>query len=165
MLRIAMFCVGLGVLVLMLESKTAKQAQNLQEKICFYVQANALNVRQAPNTQAQILQTLSKGAKVCEYFGVENGFLRLASGYVSTKYLSLHQRVEKPKLANASVSKKEAKILLTSTQKTPKEDDLQLARLAIFNQDYTKAKTLALKSISKILKTLQVGRFLLGLCI
>lgn len=153
MLRFAIFCMSFGALVLILESffgvkklesQMMKQSQIPQEKPCFYVQANALNVRQTPNIQAQILQTLPKNTKVCEYFGVENGFLRLSSGYVSAEYLSL-KRMEKLKVTNISIPKKESKILLTSTQKIPQKDNLQLARLAISNQDYTKAKTLALK--------------------
>lgn len=152
MLRFAVFCVSLGVLVLVMEFflKSHKlESQEKQEKPCFYVQANVLNVRQSPNTQAKILQTLQKGEKVCAYFGVENGFLRIINGYVATQYLSLNVPKDTSKVASSSVrldSPKQApKILLTSSQKTLEQNSLHLARLAIHNEDYTKAKTLALK--------------------
>lgn len=150
MLRVALFCMNFGILVLVMESFVwdtkleSKNTPQKQEKPCLYVQASALNVRKNPNTQAQILQALPKGTQVCEYFGIENGFLQLADGYVAIEYLSLQQqKAEQPKAASAPLPK--TKILLTSTQKTPKQDDLQLARLAMLHKDYAKAKTLALK--------------------
>ncbi|MBX7491557.1 SH3 domain-containing protein [Helicobacter turcicus] len=149
MLRIAVFCMGLGALVLIMEFflKAYKlEAKHLQsksaQKPCFYVQANVLNVRQNPNMQAKILQTLQKGEKVCMYFGVENGFLHIANGYVATQYLSLNTP---PKPNVTTPLEQTPKILLTSTQKAPKQRSLHLARLAMHNQDYTTAKTLALE--------------------
>ncbi|TLD82899.1 SH3 domain-containing protein [Helicobacter sp. MIT 11-5569] len=161
MLRFAVFCIGFGALVLIVESflkpqEESKNLQNMQtqqEKPCFYVQASALNVRQSPNVQAKIVQTLPKDSKICLYFGVENGFLRVEKGYIATQYLSLSRAPQTEKIRVAKNSdyvqkatpKQERKILLTSTQKAPTQDNLRLARLAIHNQDYAKAKTLALK--------------------
>lgn len=148
MSRVALCCVGIGVVMLVVE--VFKSPQSSQERPCFYVQANMLNVRQSPNLQSQILQTLPKGTQVCTYFGVENGFLQLDFGYVAVEFLSLSQQ-ESPKLSSREVVVKEEqshkessaqRILLTSTQQ---QTPLQRARLAIENQDYGSAKQLALK--------------------
>lgn len=159
MLYVALFCLGFGALILVaesllennkLESQILKQEQALQEKPCFYVRASGLNVRKNPNMQAKILQTLPNGAQVCKYFEVESGFLRIDEGYVAVEYLSLsreRKRTENLKIEDiyGAKSSKETKILLTSTHKTLKDSNLQLARLAMHDQDYAKAKIFALK--------------------
>ena len=158
MLRFAVFCVGIGSLVLSLEPffkhqiklDVLQQNQGAKEAPCLYVQASGLNVRKNPSTQAQILQTLPKWTQICEYFGVENGFLRIQKGYIAVEHLSLsNAHILKNVASNSNAQnaplKQKPKILLTSTQKIPTQNPLQLARLAIEHQDYAKAKTLALK--------------------
>lgn len=175
-MKFAVFSVVLGVAMLILGAKMnenraikADGTQNVaQSKPCFYTQANALNVRQAPSVESQILQTLPKDAQICVYGEVVNGFLRTEFGYIAAQYLSLNpapkptQQVESQRRAD-SIAKTtkltQSKILLTSTQKAPQNTQLQntlhQARVAMESQNYLQAKNLALQINAKNPKNIE----------
>ena len=175
-MKFAVFSVVLGVAMLILGAKMnenraikADRTQNVaQNKPCFYTQANALNVRQAPNTESQILQTLPKDAQICVYGEVVNGFLRTEFGYIAAQYLSLNpapkptQQAESKRRADSiakTTKQAKPKILLTSTHKAPQNTQLQntlhQARVAMESQNYLQAKNLALQINAKNPKNIE----------
>lgn len=54
-----------------------------------FVQSNTLNVRNAPNLEAQIIGKLQQNFQICEYSKAQNGFLQIHKGWIATKYLAL----------------------------------------------------------------------------
>lgn len=73
-MRFAVACVVLGIVMIIFGANMGDtDAMKPSNKPCFYTQATALNVRQSPNKESQILQTLPRGKQICVYGEVENG--------------------------------------------------------------------------------------------
>ena len=61
-MRFAVACVVLGIVMIIFGANMGDtDAMKPSNKPCFYTQATALNVRQSPNKESQILQTLPRG--------------------------------------------------------------------------------------------------------
>lgn len=204
MLKVSFLCALVGITLLLIgnfEKPTTAQASKIQEnKLCFFVQPNRLNVRNAPNLESEVISQLPQNAKVCVYRNTQNGFLQTQEGWIATKHLSLepfiprHTKDFAPILASSQATKnldsilassqttsktqdstsfliKESyakpqnkpKFTLTSTHKDslklPLESDNQssivLARIEMENQNYTRAKNLALRANSANPKNLE----------
>ena len=50
--------------------------------------AKTLNIREKPSLESAIWGVLQKNTKICEYWGVQNGFLQISRGWVAMDYLS-----------------------------------------------------------------------------
>lgn len=163
-MRFAIMCVVLGIVMIIfganMEDTNTMKPSN---KPCFYTQATALNVRQSPNKESQILQTLPRGKQICVYGEVENGFLHTEFGYIAVQYLSLNPSMQhniKSQLHRDSTKPTQPKIMLTSTEKAPKhnvefQSILHQARMAMEAQNYMQAKNLALQINAKNPKNIE----------
>lgn len=163
-MRFAIMCVVLGIVMIIfganMEDTNTMKPFN---KPCFYTQATALNVRQSPNKESQILQTLPRGKQICVYGEVENGFLHTEFGYIAVQYLSLNPSMQhniKSQLHRDSTKPTQPKIMLTSTEKATKhnvefQSILHQARMAMEAQNYMQAKNLALQINAKNPKNIE----------
>lgn len=163
-MRFAIMCVVLGIVMIIfganMEDTNTMKPSN---KPCFYTQATALNVRQSPNKESQILQTLPRGKQICVYGEVENGFLHTELGYIAVQYLSLNPAMQhniKSQLHRDSTKPTQPKIMLTSTEKAHKhnvefQSILHQARMAMEAQNYMQAKNLALQINAKNPKNIE----------
>lgn len=169
-MRFAIMCVVLGIVMIIFGANMGDtDAMKPSNKPCFYTQATALNVRQSPNKESQILQTLPRGKQICVYGEVENGFLHTELGYIAVQYLSLNPALKpamqhniKSQLHRDSAYTKptQPKMLLTSTAKASKhnvefQSILRQARMAMEAQNYMQAKNLALQINAKNPKNIE----------
>lgn len=143
-----------------LESKPAP-------KPCLYVRPSGLNLRESPSVDSKIQGKLAQNTRICEYSKMQNGFLQTPSGWVFAEYLALVPKEnfskeiplslesqtpyskptpQSPPKTATNPQKSSPKILITSRQKTPKEDSLKQAREFLAKANYKSAKTLALRA-------------------
>lgn len=174
MIKTALLCALSGIMLILAGSfgdfkatQDSRIAPSKHNKLCFFVQSSTLNVRNAPSLEAKIIHQLPQNSKICEYFETHNGFLHTQEGWIATKYLNLEPK--KPNytrdsalalqnhsntILNYQVSNK-PKFKLTSTTKNSTsiaqnqksmQSPIMQARAAMDNQNYTRAKNLALRA-------------------
>ncbi|WP_297813441.1 SH3 domain-containing protein [uncultured Helicobacter sp.] len=192
MLKTAILCALGGITLVWIGDfwafKTTQSLKTHQNKLCFFVQPNRLNVRNAPNLEAKIVYQLQQNSKICEYSNTHDGFLQTKEGWVATKHLSLEpfkqrqnsastspqiasqkildSKAHIPTSANKSFNSKShsnQKFKLTSVTKdsiptlaahretqgsaqTFLPSPIIQARVELENQNYTRAKNLALRA-------------------
>lgn len=155
MLKFALTSVAIGVFLLTFGKFFPLKQSNMHtkntDKPYFFVQTEALNLRNAPSLDAKILKTLPKNTKICDYSMVKNGFLHTKEGFVFAKFLHLNPKKdsnfteESPLKFSKQIPNHTSKFLLVSKTTTTKETNpISQARIALKEQDYTKAKNLAL---------------------
>lgn len=190
MLKTSILCALGGITLLLIgnfEKFTTAQTDKIQHNPpCFFVQPNRLNVRNAPNLEAKIINQLQQNFKICTYFNTHNGFLQTEKGWIATKYLSLEpsKQLKDSTLASPQIAPKtlnlasdsankeslyakpqsKSKFKLTSVPKdsTPASllesnnpSPIAQARMEMENQNYTRAKNLALRANSENPKNLE----------
>ena len=144
MLRVAMLFIVVGGLLIGVGFLGMPKTKETPPKACWYVSAKTLNIREKPSLESAIWGVLQKNTKICEYWGVQNGFLQISRGWVAMDYLSSNP-IPNPKIQE-KLAFENKKIVLRSHLKEENKDSLKEAREYFANSDYRAAKNLALRA-------------------
>ncbi|WP_278347680.1 SH3 domain-containing protein [Helicobacter pullorum] len=144
MLRVAMLFIVVGGFLIGVGFLGTPKTKETPPKACWYVSAKTLNIREKPSLESAIWGVLQKNTKICEYWGVQNGFLQISRGWVAMDYLSSNP-IPNPKIQE-KLAFENKKIVLRSHLKEENKDSLKEAREYFANSDYRAAKNLALRA-------------------